>query len=58
LQLWELERLVAERPDPDPFVQEEREALLYTLRPYVGVDGTIPGEFRGLVVEAFGSLLS
>jgi hypothetical protein len=57
-RLWELERLVAEHPDGDVFVQEEREALVYTLRPYAESDGTLPEDFRGLVEDAFGPLLS
>jgi O-antigen ligase len=55
--LWDLERLVAAQPDPDPGVQEEREALLYYLRPYAAIDGSLPPEFRAMVDETFGSLL-
>ena len=55
--LWDLERLVAEHPDPDPYVQEERAALVYTLRAYASPDGLLPPEFHGLVEDAFGPLL-
>jgi hypothetical protein len=47
----ELERLVEARPDPDPYVQEERRALLYHLREYADIDGTIPESFVPLVDE-------
>lgn len=53
--LWELEHLVESQPHPDPYVQAEREALLYHLRDYVGVDGIVPRQFEALVDEAFGT---
>ena len=57
-KLWELETLVRTHPDPDVYVQEEREALVYTLRAYAEADGTLSPEFLGLVEETFGPLLS
>jgi hypothetical protein len=56
-RLWTLERLVAEHPDPDPFVQEEREATLFSLRDFSDADGTIPESFHELVEDVFGRLL-
>jgi O-antigen ligase len=57
VQLDELERLVRAHPDADPFVQEEREVTLVSLRGFVAVDGTIPEQFRALVDDVFGPLL-
>jgi O-antigen ligase len=57
VQLDELERLVRTQPDPDSFVQEEREVTLVSLRGFVEVDGTIPEQFRALVDDVFGPLL-
>ena len=57
-ELDELERLVAAYPATDRFVQEERQALLVSLRGYTGVDGVIPTRFHSLVHEAFGDLLA
>ena len=58
LELAELERLVIARPASDPFLQEERHALLVSLRGYTGLDGVIPTRFHSLVHESFGDLLS
>jgi hypothetical protein len=58
LELSELERLVAASPAPDPYLQEERHALLVSLRGYTGLDGVIPTRFHPLVHESFGELLS
>jgi O-antigen ligase len=55
--LWELEHLIAERRDPDPYVQEEREAMLFHLRAHVGPDGAIPAQFDALVADVFGPVL-
>jgi hypothetical protein len=57
-RLWELEALAREHPDPDEYVQAEREALVYTLRSYAHPDGSLPPEFHGLVEDAFGDLLA
>jgi hypothetical protein len=51
--LFELERLVAARPHPDPYVQAEREAVLFHLRSYASSDGTIPAEFQALARDSF-----
>jgi hypothetical protein len=56
LQLAELERLVVACPAPDPYLQEERQALLVSLRGYTGLDGAIPPRFHSLVHESFGDL--
>ena len=54
--IWDLERLLAARPaGPE---REEQEALLYSLRPYANVDGTIPSEFWELVRGTFGDLVA
>jgi hypothetical protein len=58
LELSELERLVDASPAPDPYLQEERHALLVSLRGYTGLDGVIPARFHPLVHESFGELLS
>lgn len=58
LALDELERLVAAHPASDRYLQEERHALLVSLRSYTGVDGLIPRRFHSLVYEAFGDLLA
>ncbi len=57
LELAELERLVVARPASDPYLQEERHALLVSLRGYTGLDGVIPTRFHSLVHESFGDLL-
>lgn len=57
LQLAELERLVAASPALDPYLQEERQALLLSLRGYTGLDGAIPPRFHSLVRESFGDVL-
>ena len=57
LELSELERLVAAHPASDPYLQEERHALLVSLRGYTGLDGVIPTRFHSLVYEFFGDLL-
>ena len=57
LELSELERLVAAHPASDPYLQEERHALLVSLRGYTGLDGVIPTRFHSLVHESFGDLL-
>jgi hypothetical protein len=57
LELAELERLVVARPASDPYLQEERHALLVSLRGYTGLDGVIPTRFHPLVHESFGDLL-
>jgi len=57
LELAELERLVVARPASDPYLQEERRALLVSLRGYTGLDGVIPTRFHSLVHESFGDLL-
>ena len=57
LELSELERLVAAHPASDPYLQEERHALLVSLRGYTGLDGVIPTRFHSLVHEFFGDLL-
>ena len=58
LELAELERLVVACPASDPYLQEERRALLLSLRGYTGLDGVIPTRFHSLVHESFGDLLS
>ena len=55
--LWRLEQLVAAKPSEDVYVQSDREATLFLLRDYAGVDGRIPQQFDGLVWETFGELL-
>ena len=57
LELAELERLIVARPASDPYVQEERHALLVSLRGYTDLDGVIPTRFHSLVHESFGDLL-
>ena len=57
LELADLERLVVARPAADPYVQDERHALLVSLRGYTALDGLIPPEFHALVHESFGELL-
>jgi hypothetical protein len=57
LELAELERLVVACPASDPYLQEERRALLLSLRGYTGLDGVIPTRFHSLVHESFGDLL-
>ncbi|MDX6489666.1 MAG: hypothetical protein QOK13_2281, partial [Gaiellaceae bacterium] len=57
LELSELERLVAAHPASDPYLQEERHALLVSLRGYTALDGVIPTRFHSLVHESFGDLL-
>ncbi|MDQ5820671.1 MAG: hypothetical protein M3540_04440 [Actinomycetota bacterium] len=57
LELADLERLVVARPASDPYVQEERHALLVSLRGYTELDGVIPTRFHPLVQESFGDLL-
>jgi hypothetical protein len=57
LQFWQLERAVADNPADDAFVQEEREAILFHLRSFVGADGVVPPRFSGLVEETFADLL-
>jgi hypothetical protein len=57
LELAELERLVVEHPAHDPYLQEERQALLASLRGYTGPDGVIPTRFHSLVHESFDDLL-
>ena len=56
--LFELEHLVAARPHPDPYVQAEREAVLFHLRAYASSDGTIPAEFDELARESFGEFFA
>jgi O-antigen ligase/uncharacterized protein (DUF3084 family) len=58
VRLWELERFVAEHPHPDPYVREERQALLFHLRDHASVDGSIPERFRPLLEDAFGDLFA
>ena len=41
--LWRIEKLVADHPSDDVFVQTDREATLFLLRDYVGVDGRPAG---------------
>ena len=53
--IWELQRLVRERPDDDR--QEEWTAMILSLRDFARVDGTLPSEFDSLVRDAFGTLL-
>jgi hypothetical protein len=53
--LWELQRLVRERPDDDR--QEEWTAMILSLRDFARVDGTLPSEFDSLVRDSFGTLL-
>jgi hypothetical protein len=55
--IWELERLLVERGDEDPERRDERDALLFFLREYASIDGTIPEDFRPLVEETFAGLL-
>jgi hypothetical protein len=55
--LYELERLVAERGDSDPDRAEECRAMLFLLRDYAGMDGTIPPEFEDSVLKLFGPFL-
>jgi outer membrane biosynthesis protein TonB len=54
--LWELERLVRDRPADAQ--QEEQAALVVSLRDFARPDGTLPLEFDQLVRESFGALLS
>ena len=54
--IWELQRLVRERPDDDR--HEEWAALIASLRDFARVDGTLPGEFDELVRDSFGELLA
>lgn len=53
--IWDLERLVRDRADDSR--QEERAALVLSLRDFARADGTLPFEFDELVRESFGSLL-
>jgi hypothetical protein len=55
--IWELERLLVERGDEEPERRDERDALLFFLREYASIDGTIPDDFRPLVEETFAGLL-
>jgi hypothetical protein len=57
LELAELERLIVASPASDPYLQEERHALLVSLRAYTGLDGVIPTRFHSIVQESFGDLL-
>jgi O-antigen ligase len=53
--LWQLEQ-IADAHAGDP-LNDERQALLYSLRPYANSDGTIPRQFWELVRDAFAGLL-
>jgi hypothetical protein len=53
--IWDLQRLV--RDGADDSRQEERAALVLSLRDFARADGTLPFEFDELVRESFGSLL-
>ena len=53
--IWDLQRLVRDRADDSR--QEERAALVLSLRDFARADGTLPFEFDELVRESFGSLL-
>lgn len=55
--LYELERLVGEHGGSDPDRAEECRAMLFLLRDYAGVDGTIPPEFDESVAKLFGPFL-
>ncbi len=54
--LWQLERLL-EQHGAGLEGREELEVLLFTLRPYVGPDGTFPEPFWPLLWSSFGDLL-
>jgi hypothetical protein len=56
-KLWQLERLVAEQPAGDPFVQAEREALVYHLRDFAELDGSIPAQFDWMLYDVLADLL-
>jgi hypothetical protein len=53
--LWELHRLVRERPDDER--HDEWTAMLVSLREFARADGTLPLEFDELVRDSFGALL-
>lgn len=53
--LWELQRLVRERPDDER--HDEWTAMLVSLRDFARADGTLPLEFDELVRDSFGALL-
>lgn len=55
--LNQLERLVAAHPDAPPERVEEWRTYLFFLREHVGLDGTLPPSFDGLVADVFGDLL-
>jgi outer membrane biosynthesis protein TonB len=54
--IWQLERLVRERPDDER--HEELAALLLSLRDFANADGTLPAEFDDLMRESFGPLVA
>jgi O-antigen ligase len=58
IRLDELDRLVQQNRDPDPYVQDEREARVHQLRSFIEPDGTIPRKFDALVDDVFGPLLA
>jgi hypothetical protein len=55
--LWDLERAVRERAEPDAERDEERAYLLIYLRDFAGPDGLLPATFDRLVRDSFGDLL-
>lgn len=56
--LWELERLAAEKENGEPARIEERALLLLHLREFANAYGDLPLEFDQLVREAFGADLA
>jgi hypothetical protein len=54
--IWELQRLVRDRPDDDR--HEEWTAMILSLRDFARADGTLPPEFDELVRDSFGELLA
>ena len=55
--VWQLERLLAAHPKPDPERDYERSMLLVYLREFADSDGQLPSQFDDLVRESFSDLV-
>lgn len=55
--VWQLERLLAAQPKPDPERDYERSMLLVYLREFADSDGQLPPQFDDLVRESFSDLV-
>lgn len=56
--IFELERVLLEEPDPDEYVQAEREAFVFYLREFARIDGSIPVSFEAAVSEVFRGIIA